>query len=152
MPLDRSAHPPQAAPGAGLAPGLLLPLRSRKRPVTLPARRRPVGSCLPPRFAQFQAGPSLNRRCRYAFARKLARCRAASRAGLRCGGSSPLAASSHNPSSPVFGDVVLICNGLRSFWAYFRDYIFNYFRLLWQFQPKMSEQLGQFFFRFCDNS
>jgi hypothetical protein len=36
-----SAHPPQAAPGAGLAPGLPLPLRCRKRPVTDPARRRP---------------------------------------------------------------------------------------------------------------
>lgn len=91
-----SAHPPQAAPGAQAVPVGRPSTSSGPPPGTACARRRPVGSCLPPRFAQFQAGPSLNRRCRYAFARKLARCRAASRAGLRCGGSSPLAASSHN--------------------------------------------------------
>jgi len=52
---------------------------------TLPARRRPVGSGLPPHFVQFQTGPSLNRRGRYAFASHVA----APLRGQACGAVAP---------------------------------------------------------------
>jgi len=52
---------------------------------TLPARRRPVGSGPPPHFVQFQTGPSLNRRGRYAFASHVA----APLCGQACGAVAP---------------------------------------------------------------